>query len=115
MEGLFWIICSMTEDEINWSEEWELYHIFAKSDSISHKDAWAQIAQRDKKRFRQVNYNYYPRGRVVVRNSKATIYLNQHIVTDEVIAKINEIFNIAEPKIHAEGGRHYECFIDGLD
>lgn len=111
-EGLFWLICSMTGGEIDWNEDWEIYRLFAKSDSISHKDAWAQFAQHEEKRFCRLKYNYYPRGRVVIRNGSATVFLNQYIATDEVIEAINEIFGLTAPKIHAEGNRHYKCYID---
>ena len=111
-EGLFWLICSMSADGIDWSEDWELYHLYAPSDSISHKDAWRQIVQRDEKRFRRYDYNYYPRGRVVVRNGKATIFLNRHIAVDEVVAAVNQTFGLTAPKLHAEGGEHYKCYID---
>ncbi len=111
-EGLFWLICAMTDGQIDWSADWELFHLFAKSDSISHKDAWAQI---EEKRFRRLPYNHYPRGRVVVRNGAATVFLNRHIATDEVLAAINGVFGLTSPKIHAEGGKHYECYIDGAE
>jgi hypothetical protein len=113
-EGLFWVICSMSDDSIDWSGDWELYHIFVPSDAMSHKDAWAEIARRDEKRFRQVEYNHYPRGRVVVQNGRATVYLNQHIVVEEVIKAINKTFKLRRTKIHAEGGKHYECYIDRI-
>ena len=112
-EGLFWLICGMSDCGIDWGEDWEVFHLFAKSDSISHKDAWAQIVVCGDKRFRQYEYNYYPRGRVVVRNGRATVFLNQHIATDDVIAAVSQIFGLAVPKVHAEGGAHYGCFIDG--
>ncbi|MEQ2594534.1 hypothetical protein AAAU22_02505 [[Clostridium] symbiosum] len=111
-EGLFWLVCSMSGDAIDWSEDWEIYHLFAKSDSISHKDAWAQFAQNENKHFRRLAYNYYPRGRVVVRNGAATIFLSRHIATDEVLAVINKVFGLTAPKVHAEGSKHYECSID---
>ena len=111
-EGLFWLICGMSGCEIDWSGGWELYTLFAKSDSISHKDAWAQIVQQKEKRFRRYAYNYYPRGRVVVRNGKAAIFLNQHIANDEVVAALGTIFGLTAPKIHAEGGEHYKCYLD---
>ena len=112
-EGLFWLICSMTDVGIDWCEGWEIFHLFAKSDSISHKDVWAQIVQRGEKRFRQYEFDHYPRGRVVVRNGKATVFLNQHIATDDVISAVSQIFGLAAPKVHAEGGEHYGCFVDG--
>jgi hypothetical protein len=55
-------------------------------------------------------YNYYPRGHVVVRNGKATIFLNQHIAIDEVITAVNQVFGLDTPKVHAEGGEHYKCY-----
>jgi len=111
-EGVFWLICSMTDGGIDWGDDWEVFHLFAKSDSISHKDAWAQIVQRGEKRFRQYEFDHYPRGRVVVRNGKATVFLNRHIATDEVIAAVSQIFGLAAPIVHAEGGEHYKCYID---
>jgi len=50
-EGLFWLICGMSDYGIDWGDDWEVLHLFAKSDSISHKEAWAQIVQREEKRF----------------------------------------------------------------
>lgn len=111
-EGLFWLICHRNGDAVDWDEEWELYHLFAKSNSISHKDAWSQFAQKEEKRFRRLSYDYYPRGRVVVRNGAATVFLNRRIATDQALAAINQAFGLASPKIHAEGSRHYECYID---
>ena len=111
-EGLFWIICSMNDSDIDWNESWELCPLFAKSYSISHKDAWAQLAKSSDKRFRQFEYNHYPRGRVVVRNDEATIFLNQHIANDDVISAVIKTFRLTTPRIHAEGGEHYKCYID---
>ena len=111
-EGLFWLICNMSDNGIDWGEGWEVLHLFAQSDSISHKDARAQIVQRGEKRFRQYEYNYYPRGRIVVRNGRATVFLNRHIANDEVIAAVSQIFGLGIPKVHAEGGEHYKCHID---
>lgn len=111
-EGLFWLVCHMNGDAIDWSENWEIYHLFAQSDSISHKDAWEQFVQNDNQHFRRLKYSYYPRGRVVVRNGAATVFLNRHIATDEVLAAINQIFGLAVSKVHAEGSRHYQCHVD---
>ena len=111
-EGLFWVICSMVDDAIDWDVEWSLYHLYAKSDSISHKDAWTQIVQPENKEFRRLDFDYYPRGRVVVKNDRATVFISRHIVIDEVLEIINTTFNLTTPKIHAEGGKHYQCFLD---
>ena len=44
-EGLFWVICTMTDTAIDWEDSWELLPLFAKSDAISHEDAWALMVQ----------------------------------------------------------------------
>ena len=103
-EGLFWVIGS--------PEEWELLPVFVSSNVINHKDAWAVYIQPSKKCFRQVAYNFYPRGRVVIRNDRATVFLNQHIASEQVVQKVCDAFSLTEPKIHAEGGHHYQCFMD---
>ena len=33
-EGLFWLICHMDDDAIDWTENWEIYHLFVRSDAI---------------------------------------------------------------------------------
>lgn len=86
--------------------------MFARSDALSHKAAWSQFAQNADRRFRRAAYNHYPRGRVVVRNGTAAVFPNRNIAVDEVPAAINRIFGLTAPKVHAEGGRHYECYID---
>lgn len=111
-EGLFWLICHMNSNEIDWDEEWKIYYLFAKSDSISHKDAWAQFAKSEDKHFRRLEYDYYPRGRVVVRNGAAMVFLSRHIVTNEVLSAVNQIFGLTAPKVHVDGSRHYACYID---
>ena len=111
-EGMFWLICNMSETAINWNEVWELYTVFAKSDSISHKDAWRQVAQNENEQFRHLEYDFYPRGRVVIRNCRATVYLNRNIIEDGVLEAIKDAFCITEFKTHAEGGKHYRCYID---
>ena len=108
-EGLFWVICNMFGGEIHWEKGWSLYSLFVKSDEISHKDAWKQV---DNKELKKYVYSHYPRGRVVVRNGKVTIFLNQNIVKEEVIKEISNVFGLVEAKIHAEGGQHYKCYID---
>jgi hypothetical protein len=48
-EGLFWVICTMSENSIDWNEDWELYTIFVQSNSISHEVAWNEIAKKSLK------------------------------------------------------------------
>ena len=55
-------------------------------------------------------YNYYPRGRVEIKEKgKAKIFLNPDIATDEIVAYIVEKFRLQyrEVKVIADGSKHY--------
>ena len=57
-------------------------------------------------------YNYYPRGRVEIKDKgKTKIFLNPDIATDEIIAYIVEKFCLQhrEVKAIADGSKHYHC------
>ncbi len=56
-------------------------------------------------------YNYYPRGRVEIKNCKAKIFLNPDIITDVIIEKIKNNFSLkslSDVKIIADGSKHYQ-------
>lgn len=61
-------------------------------------------------------YNYYPRGRVEIRNKKAIIFLNPSICTKELTEMIKKEFclkanNILqEIQVKADGSWHYKCY-----
>jgi len=53
-------------------------------ENYNHKTEWAKLGRRvtgDRP------YNYYPRGRVEIRNGKAVIFLNPVLDTDSVLKK----------------------------
>ena len=95
----------MSADGIDWSEDWELYAIHSiDGGNITHKNAWVRVQYHNDDKCFKCDYNHYPRRRVVARNGKATVFLNQHINTDEVLEKVSRTFGLSAPKIHAEGG-----------
>ena len=78
-------------------------------DNFNHKAEWAKL---DRKLTGGHAYNYYPRGRVEIKDKrKAKIFLNPDIATDEIIAYIVEKFRLQHRKVKviADGSKHYHC------
>ena len=81
----------------------------------NHEKVWKML---NSKLTRNKPFNYYPRGRVQINNSKAIIYLNPNIAYDEVIDFIKEEFNLSNyngiKKIitKVDGSNHYKCYLD---
>lgn len=63
-------------------------------------------------------YNYFPRGRVEIQNSKATIYLNPTINNEEVQKFLIDEFHLTKSNginkivFHSDGSEHYKCYLD---
>ena len=59
-------------------------------------------------------YNYYPRGRVQIKNNKATVYLNPNINTDEIQQFIIDKFNLSSLSsinFKSDGSNHYKSHL----
>ncbi len=72
--------------------------------NYNHKAAWSTL---DKTVTSGYPYNYYPRGRVEIRNGKAFVFANSNIVNDEFNLK-----ELNQTKIIADMSNHYLCHID---
>lgn len=63
-------------------------------------------------------YNYYPRGRVEIKNNVAKIFLNGNINYEEVIEFIKDEFNldshngIKKIQVIEDNSQHYLCYLD---
>ncbi len=62
-------------------------------------------------------YNFYPRGRVEIRNGRATVWLNPALNTPEMIETIKKEFDLQDGEIKIEikndNSKHYgyeDCF-----
>ena len=82
-------------------------------DNFNHKIEWQRL---DRTVTNGMPYNYYPRGRVEIKNGKAIIYINPDInkanVIEEIIAsfdlkKSNELRSVT---IQSDGSKHYQYF-----
>lgn len=57
-------------------------------------------------------FDYYPRGRVEIRNGKATVWLNENLLplSDEIV----RLFGLESVTVtvRVDGSRHYRCHFD---
>ncbi len=85
----------------------------AKSgENFNHKAEWEKLP-------RSVTggkpYNYYPRGRVEVKQSKATVYLNPQLNREDVKAQIEKEFGLKGLSCvcaKSDGSAHYRALAD---
>lgn len=95
------------------------FELLAKSGTeFNHQAAWSTLPKRETG---NKPYNYYPRGRVEIRNGKAVIYVNGNIAYEKLLKwAINE-FNlikengIEKVEIKADMSNHYLCHLDCSD
>lgn len=90
--------------------------LIAKSGAeFNHQAAWSTLPKRETD---NKPYNYYPRGRVEIRNSKAVIYANGNIVDKKLIKWAVNEFNLTKEngielvEIKADMSKHYLCYLD---
>lgn len=79
-------------------------------ENFNHKIEWSKLP---KSITQGKPFNYYPRGRVGMKNGKATVFLNPDIHTERIIRKVLDTFEITENsglksiRVKADGSRHY--------
>ena len=82
--------------------------------NFNHKTEWEKA---DKKITGTHPYNYYPRGRVEVKNGRAIIFLNPDINTKEILEEIYRVFELKEDElknilIKSDGSHNYGYYMD---
>ena len=118
-EGIFWLI----DDElIAYPEQVDSKGLW--STTLEHIKIWNHIKHKYNVDGKTIDYDYFPRGRVVVNaisdngvlhHYDAYIYIDNCINTDEVLDMIKQEFNLFNCKlkyIGSEGGimsDHYKC------
>ena len=84
-------------------------------DNYNHKKVWDSLNSKDT---HNKSFDYYPRGRVEIANSRATIYASPHLCTDAVIEWVKDTFNLTEQngikriRFVADHSDHYLCCLD---
>ena len=121
-EGIFWVIDNRLvafDDPVDTSGRY--------FDNVEHIKIWNEIKHMYKVDGKEVDYNYFPRGRVmvnVVKDNNGTflhydvyIYIDNCINNDDVIDEIKYTFRLNKPNcdikyVGADGGitsNHYTC------
>ncbi|MCI8332320.1 MAG: hypothetical protein HFE78_05805 [Clostridiales bacterium] len=83
-------------------------------DNFNHQAEWNNLS---KKQTNGKQFNYYPRGRVELKNGKAVVYLNPALNTHDVKIQITEKFGLTKQNgilsvaFKSDGSRHYESLI----
>lgn len=99
-QGFFWVIAKSFEDILNGN-----YKILAEKfvaengkelnkNSRTHKRVWDG---KYKKEY-GVAYNYYPRGRITVKNSSYRLYLPPEIYQPDIIDNLTDEFKVGKLK-----------------
>ena len=88
----------------------------AKSGSTyNHEKTWKTLSS---KLTHNKPFDYYPRGRVEIKNGLVDIFLNPNINTPEIINFLKKEFNlndyngIKKFRVHSDNSEHYRCYLD---
>ena len=122
-KGLFWFIdrnadppkfitvsadCDATGNALD-----STVHFSSKSGAnFNHAAEWQRLP---KEVTQGKPYNYYPRGRVEVRDGKVTIFLNPVLNEERIVRAIKDAFDLKEGgdiksiRVISDGSRHYQC------
>lgn len=108
---LFQISCNSDGD----SEIINDYSASKNGLTYNHERLWKTLPSKitDNKPF-----NYYPRGRVEIKNGNADIYVNPNLFTDEIKSyliseyHLNSFNGIKKIRFHADNSDHYRCYLD---
>ena len=85
---------------------------------FNHKAAWDTLP---KQKTEKKPYNYYPRGRVQIKNGCAVIYANANIISDKLRKWVAKEFNLSKENginkimMKADMSNHYLCYLDWRD
>ena len=118
--GIFWFV--QKDEEI---EKFQILYLDIPQDAeiqgnsrngltFTHKNTWSDLSISCEKSIKNKQWDYFPRGRVEIRNNKATVYLNPNINTPEYQKDIIDAFNLhrINTKFISDGSTHYKCFLD---
>jgi len=107
------------DSEGNIADEFDKIRLNSRNnDNYNHEQVWNSLNV--KSITNNKKFNYYPRGRVEIRNGKAIIYCNPNICNDQlkdwIIDKfnLNSSNNIKKIVMIPDYSDHYKCHLDNL-
>ncbi len=117
-KGLFWAIddnlfCKKLSCDKNGNLLESSEYLTAKNGKTdNHERIWSTLPRHITN---GKSFDFYPRGRVEIKNGRATVFLSPYICTDDTVAKVIKEFNLAECekiRVNADGSFHYRCRYD---
>ena len=84
-------------------------------DNYNHRKLWESL---DSKVTGNKNYDYYPRGRIEIKNGKAIIFVSPHLCRDDIIEWVTGEFHLNEQngiktvRVVPDYSIHYRCYLD---
>lgn len=120
-KGIFWVtdrnsdkpklITVSAECSASGNSDFSVRYSSKSGDNFNHKIEWQR---QDRTVTNGLPYNYYPRGRVEIKNAKAVIYINPDVNKKNVIEEIISSFDLKKPNdlrsitIKNDGSKHYQ-------
>lgn len=89
-EGLFWVIGKNKADL--YRGNFEIIPFFERD--AAHANVWETVKQQ-RPFFCGLGYEYFPRGRVWIKDGAAAIFINPVLQNPTVVKKIMEIFDLS--------------------
>ena len=83
-EGVFWVI-----PRNGTAKEFEL--IFKFNGTLGHSEIWKTVTA-EHPELRKFDYEYFPWGRVWIKNSKAIIFIDAKLTVPSIIEHIDQTF-----------------------
>lgn len=83
--------------------------------TYNHQLLWSELSRKETE---GKPYNYFPRGRVQIRNGVVDIYLNPNLDKKDTINLIIDNYNLTSKngikkiRIHRDYSDHYKCHLD---
>ena len=84
-QGVFWVIPKINDFEI----------LYRFNDTSGHNEIWEEVISR-RTELKKYDYEYFPRGRVWIKNNIATIFLNPKLNNPAILHNIKEIFCLTD-------------------
>ena len=81
------------------------------ADWNNHRRAWVRLP---KDVTQGKAFDYYPRGRVELRQGRAYLFLSPLLCREEVVLQVKDAFGLDQLPVllKADGSRHYRCYLD---
>lgn len=83
--------------------------------TYNHKLLWNELSRKETE---GKPFNYFPRGRVQIKNGVVDIYLNPNLNRDDIIDLIIDNYNLTSKngirkiRVHEDHSEHYKCYLD---